>query len=185
MTINHQIRLAARPVGLPDTAVLDVTEEPVADPGEGEVVVKVDYVSVDPAMRAWINESASYIPPVKLGGVMRALTVGTVVASKNPTFRVGDAVTGMQGVQDYGLTNGVDLVKIDLSLAPAETWLGCLGIAGLTAYFGLLEVGAPSRGKRWWSRAPPARSARPSARLPGSRAAARSGSPAGPRNAPI
>ena len=121
MTINHQVRLATRPVGMPDAAVWDVTEEPVADPGEGEVVVKVEYVSIDPAMRAWINESASYIPPVELGGVMRALTVGTVVASKNPKFAVGDAVTGMQGVQDYGVSKGLDLAKIDLSLAPAET----------------------------------------------------------------
>ena len=74
MTINHQVRLAARPVGMPDAAVWDVAEGPVADPGEGEVVVKVDYVSINPAMRAWINESASYIPPVELGGVMRAVS---------------------------------------------------------------------------------------------------------------
>ncbi|MDP6350828.1 MAG: NADP-dependent oxidoreductase [Alphaproteobacteria bacterium] len=147
MTINHQVRLAARPVGMPDAAVWNLTEEPVPDPGEGEVVVKVDYVSIDPAMRAWINEAASYIPPVKIGGVMRALTAGTVVASRNPGFAVGDAVCGMQGVQDYGVSNGADLTKIDLSLAPAETWLGCLGIAGLTAYFGLLEVGAPKPGE--------------------------------------
>ena len=89
-TANHQIRLVARPTGLPKPSDWELTEEAVADPGPGDVLVKVRYISVDPAMRGWMNDRPSYVPPVGLGEVMRALTVGEVIASENPSFGVGD-----------------------------------------------------------------------------------------------
>ena len=92
--VNHQFRLATRPVGLPKRSDWALTEEPVAEPAEGDLLVKVLYISLDPAMRGWMNEGRSYIPPVELGAVMRALAVGRVIASKNPKYAVGDHVSG-------------------------------------------------------------------------------------------
>src|SRR5262252_1716421 len=94
---NHQFRLAARPVGLPKRSDFNYTEEPVRDPGAGEVLVKSLYVSLDPAMRGWMNEGRSYIEPVKIGEVMRAGAVGRVVASQNPNFKTGEHVFGVLG----------------------------------------------------------------------------------------
>ena len=145
--INHQIRLAARPQGLPKDSDWEHTEEPVAEPGAGQVLVKTLYMSVDPAMRGWMNDRASYVPPLKLGDVMRALTVGEVMASNNDGFAVGDLVAGSGGVQEYALSDGRDLMKTDPELAPAPAWLNTLGIAGLTAYCGLMEVGQPKAGE--------------------------------------
>ena len=99
--VNHQVRLAARPVGLPRRSDWQFTEEPVAEPAEGGVLVKTLALSLDPAMRGWMNEGKSYIPPVGIGEVMRAGGIGVVVASKNPAFAVGDHVTGGPGVQEY------------------------------------------------------------------------------------
>ena len=118
---NRQYRLAARPVGLPKHRDWTFTTEQVADPADGQVLVKVLQLSLDPAMRGWMNEGRSYIPPVGIGEVMRAGGVGKVVASKNPQFAVGDHVSGGFGVQEYCLIDGKDLartglVKIDLSL---------------------------------------------------------------------
>jgi hypothetical protein len=145
--VNHQYKLAARPVGNVKASDWNRTEEPVREPADGEVVVQVQYISLDPAMRGWMNESkASYIPPVGLGEVMRALAVGRVTASKNPKFAVGDHVTGLLGVQQYAYSNGQGLTKIDPKLAPLPTYLGTLGMPGMTAYFGLLEVGQPKAG---------------------------------------
>ncbi|MEH6405284.1 MAG: NADP-dependent oxidoreductase, partial [Sneathiella sp.] len=112
----------------------------------GEVVVKVHYVSLDPAMRGWMNDAKSYIAPVGIGEVMRAGTVGEVVESNNPAFAVGDSVTGYHGVQQYGVSDGKDLVKVDPKLAPLESYLGGLGMPGLTAFFGLTDVGAVKEG---------------------------------------
>jgi NADPH-dependent curcumin reductase CurA len=143
---NHQFRLAARPVGLPKRSDFNYTEEPVRDPGPGQILVKVLYVSLDPAMRGWMNEGKSYIPPVVIGDVMRAGAIGKVVASQNPGFAVGDHVVGMFGVQEYALSDGKGLTKVDPKLAPLPVYLGTLGMPGLTAYFGLLEVGALKSG---------------------------------------
>ena len=104
--INHQFRLAVRPVGLPKRSDFNYTEEPVRDPGPGQVLVKILYVSLDPAMRGWMNEGKSYVPPVGIGDVMRAGAVGRVLASQNPGFAVGDHVVGMFGMQEYALTDG-------------------------------------------------------------------------------
>ena len=139
---NHQFRLAARPVGLPKRSDFNYTEEPVRDPGPGQILVKILYVSLDPAMRGWMNEGKSYIAPVGIGDVMRAGAIGKVIASQNPGFAVGDHVVGMFGVQEYALSDGKGLTKVDPKLAPLPVYLGTLGMPGLTAYFGLLEVGA-------------------------------------------
>jgi NADPH-dependent curcumin reductase CurA len=116
-------------------------------PADGEVVLKVLYLSLDPAMRGWMNDAKSYIPPVGIGEVMRAGGVGRVVASKNPRFNVGDVVTGSTGVQEYALSNGKDLVKVDPKAAPLTVYLSALGMPGMTAYFGLLDIGKPRAGE--------------------------------------
>ncbi len=149
---NHQVRLAARPVGLPTRDNWQFVAEPVADPGAGGVVVRVLMLSLDPAMRGWMNEGKSYIAPVAIGEVMRAGGVGEVVASDTPAFAVGDHVTGSLGVQEYcaldaqGLRRA-GLAKIDLKLAPLPKWLNPLGMPGMTGYFGLLDVGQPRQGE--------------------------------------
>src|SRR5205807_8116260 len=112
---NHQVRLAARPVGLPKDSDWEHTAEPVRDPGDGELLVKILYLSLDPAMRGWMNEGRSYIPPVGIGEVMRAGAAGRVIASKNPRFAVGDYVTGLFGVQEYAISNGKGVTKLDTS----------------------------------------------------------------------
>src|SRR4029078_13162031 len=115
---NHQFRLAARPEGLPKRSDFNYTEEPVRDPAAGEIVVKILYLSLDPAMRGWMNEGKSYIPPVGIGEVMRAGGVGVVLASENPPFAVGDHVSASLGVQEYclipeGEIKRYGLAKID------------------------------------------------------------------------
>ena len=143
---NHQFRLAARPVGMPKSSDWNYTEEPVRDPGPGEVLVKVLYLSLDPAMRGWMNEGKSYIEPVKIGDVMRAFGAGRVIASQNPGFAVGEHVTGVFGIQEYAFSDGKGLNKADTRLLPLPVYLSALGITGLTAYFGLLEVGQAKAG---------------------------------------
>lgn len=146
--LNHQVRLAARPVGLPKRSDWSFTEEPVGEPPEGGFVVKTLMLSLDPAMRGWMNEGKSYIPPVGLGEVMRAGGVGVVVASKSPAFPVGTHVSAGLGVQEYReFTSGKGVERIDLSIAPLEKWLNALGMPGMTAYFGLLDVGQPKPGE--------------------------------------
>lgn len=144
--MNRQFRLAARPVGLPKRSDWNLTQEPVRDPGPGEVLVKVLYLSLDPAMRGWMNEGRSYIEPVNIGDVMRAYGAGRVVASQNPAFSVGDHVTGAFGVQEYAFSDGKGLNKVDPKLLPLPVYLSALGVTGLTAYFGLLEVGQAKAG---------------------------------------
>jgi NADPH-dependent curcumin reductase len=141
--INHQFRLAARPVGLPKRTDWQFTETPVAEPHEGEVVVRVLYLSLDPAMRGWMNEGKSYIAPVGIGEVMRAGGVGKVVASKDSRFAAGDHVAGSLGIQECASLRGEHLTKIDPNLAPLPKFLNTLGMPGMTAYFGLLDVGQP------------------------------------------
>jgi NADPH-dependent curcumin reductase CurA len=146
---NRQYRLAARPVGLSKPSDWKFTTEPVAEPADGQVLVKVLQLSLDPAMRGWMNEGKSYIPPVGIGEVMRAIGVGKVSASKNPAFAVGDLVAGGFGIQEYCLVADVKqlgLHKIDPRLGTPSQWLNALGMPGMTAYFGLLEVGQPKEG---------------------------------------
>jgi NADPH-dependent curcumin reductase len=146
---NHQFRLAARPEGLPKRSDWNYVEEPVRQPGQGEVLVKTLYLSLDPAMRGWMNEGRSYIAPVGIGEVMRAGGAGRVIASENPAFAVGDHVTGVLGAQEYALINAQatrGLTKVDPKLVPLPVYVGALGVTGLTAYFGLLEVGQAKAG---------------------------------------
>jgi len=145
--VNRQIRLAGRPQGLPKSSDWQLTEVPVPDLQDRQVLVKIHYISVDPAMRGWMNDQDSYVPALKLGSVMRALTVGQVVASQNPAFAAGDFVAGMDGVQEYAISDGGFLMQADTSLAPLPAYLNSLGIAGLTAYCGLIEVGQPKSGE--------------------------------------
>jgi hypothetical protein len=150
--VNHQIRLASRPVGLPTAANWSHTSETVAEPEEGGVVLKTLALSLDPAMRGWMNEGKSYIPPVGIGEVMRAGGVGRVVASKNERYAVGDYVSAGFGVQEYvtlakDQMRNAGLVKIDLSVGTLTQWLNVLGMPGMTGYFGLMDVGQPQAGE--------------------------------------
>jgi NADPH-dependent curcumin reductase CurA len=144
---NHQIRLAARPVGMPKPSDWTLTEEAVPEPAEGEIVVQVLYISLDPAMRGWMNEGQSYVRPVAIGEVMRAGAAGRVVASRNPRFAEGDMVSGGFGVQEYARSDGKGVAHVDTRRAPLPTYLGVLGMPGMTAYFGLLDVGKPEPGQ--------------------------------------
>ena len=145
--VNAQWRLAARPVGLPKPSDWEYVEEPAAEPVNGEVLVEVEYLSLDPAMRGWMNAGRSYAPPVGIGEVMRAGGLGRVVESRHPEYGVGERVSGMFGVQRYALSDGNGLNRVDTTLAAAPLWLGTLGMTGLTAYFGLLDVGRPEPGE--------------------------------------
>ena len=151
-TTNHQVRLAARPSGLPTAADWQFTEEPVGAPAEGGVLFRTLALSLDPAMRGWMNEGKSYIPPVGIGEVMRAGGIGVVVASRNAAFAVGDHVTGSPGVQEYCLipadqVKRSGLSKVDLALGSVTQWLNVLGMPGMTGYFGLMDVGQPQSGE--------------------------------------
>lgn len=145
--INKQFKLAARPEGLPKDSDWAFEEATVPEPANGEVLVKITHVSLDPAMRGWMNPGMTYIEGVELGEVMRAGTVGIVQSSKTPALAVGDAVTGVQGVQQYAVANPKHLQKVDPNLAPLERYLGILGMPGMTAYFGLLDIGKPEPGQ--------------------------------------
>lgn len=138
---SQAIRLAARPQGRPDASTWDLTTSEVPDPSPGEILVRVDLISLDPAMRGWLNDVRSYIPPVGIGDVMRALGAGEVIASEHPDFAVGDLVRGSFGVCEYALSDGEGVDRIDTDIAPMGTWLGALGMPGMTAYFGLHDVG--------------------------------------------
>ena len=149
---NHQIRLASRPVGLPTAANWQSTTEAVVGPAAGGVLLKTLALSLDPAMRGWMNEGKSYIPPVALGEVMRAGGVGRVIASEHPGFAVGDTVSAGFGVQQYLSLAPADfkragLVKIDFGLGTLTQWLNVLGMPGMTGYFGLMDVGQPKAGE--------------------------------------
>jgi len=145
--LNAQCRLAARPVGLPQPSDWEYLEQPAPEPGDGQFLVQVEYISLDPAMRAWMNPGRSYVPPVEIGEVMRAAAVGRVVESHHPDYRAGDCVSGAFGVQRFAASDGGGVRHVDTALAPAPVHLGALGLSGLTAYFGLLDVGRPEPGQ--------------------------------------
>lgn len=144
---NRTVRLAKRPKGMPGPDTWTIADEPAPEPAEGEVLVEVKAISLDPAMRGWLDEGKSYIPPVGLGEVMRASGAGVVLASRDPRFPPGATVMGGLGVQRLACVRGRDIEAIDLAVAPFERWLGALGIPGMTAWFGLFEVGAAQPGE--------------------------------------
>jgi len=146
-TSNVQFRLAARPIGLPQPSDWNVVAEPVAPPRDGEFLVQLDYISLDPAMRGWMNEGRSYVKPVEIGAVMRAGGVGQVIESRNESFPVGAHVVGTFGVQQYAVSDGTGVFQVDENIAPLSKFLSVLGMPGMTAYFGLLEIGKPEAGQ--------------------------------------
>ena len=156
---NRRFTLIKRPTGMAQRTDFEYSTVPAGEPGPGEVMLRVLYLSLDPAMRGWMNESRSYIAPVGLGEVMRAIGLGRVVASNDPMLKPGNFATGLTGVQDYAVVAAKSLNKVDPQLAPLPRYLSALGGTGLTAYFGLLEVGQPeawrdsgsirSRGRYW------------------------------------
>ena len=143
---NTQVLLKARPEGLPKASDFQIVESPMPSPEEGEVLVRNVYLSLDPAMRGWMTDRKSYVPPVALGAVMRGLTVGEVVESKHEGFAPGDLVSGLIGWQAYGVSDPKELDKLPPG-TPLDVALGPLGMTGLTAYFGLLDVGEPKEGE--------------------------------------
>ena len=149
---NHQVRLASRPVGLPTRANWSFTQEPVAEPADGGVTLKTLALSLDPAMRGWMNDVKSYIPPVGINEVMRAIGVARIAASKNPAFAVGDLVMATMGAQEYITLDGAGakragLAKIDARVGSPNQWLNVLGMPGMTGYFGLMDIGQPKAGE--------------------------------------
>lgn len=147
MTTNRLVRLRSRPVGMVRRDDFEIVDEPARDAGEGEFRVRIEYVSLDPAMRGWIAAGKSYVPPVEIGAVMRGFAAGHVDQSNHPDYKVGDAVAGLLGVQHYAVSKGERCFKVDPTKAPLERWIGGLGMPGQTAYFGLLEVGKPKPGE--------------------------------------
>ena len=146
--LNRQWRLAARPVGMIKETDFEWREEPVPTPGEGELIVRNLYLSLDPTYRGWMNETATYLRPVAIGEVMAGITIGVVEQSRRAQIPEGTLVQGLLGWQDYALTNGTGLTTLpnDPSI-PLTAHLGLFGIIGPTAYFGLLDIGKPHAGE--------------------------------------
>lgn len=148
---NRQWRLKSRPVGMVKETDFEMTSEAVAEVGEGQFLVRNLFFAFEPAMRGWLNDVKSYVPPVGLGEVMRATCVGQVVESRHPDFREGQLVSGVFGWQDYTMSDGQDailrrpVVKVPAGVPPERT-LGALGSTGLTAYFGMLDIGEVKSG---------------------------------------
>lgn len=140
--MNKQLLFVKRPTGDADASTWSLVSNPIPKIKEGEVLIQQHYVSLDPAMRGWMNEAKSYIPPMEINSVMRAGSVGQVIEANNhPEFKVGDYVAGYAGVQQYIATNADGYYKVDPKLAPLPTYIGTLGMPGMTAYFGITEVG--------------------------------------------
>jgi leukotriene B4 12-hydroxydehydrogenase/15-oxo-prostaglandin 13-reductase len=146
-SVARQFKLAARPVGMPKESDFSLEEIPMPTPGEGQVLVKTSYLSVDPYMRGRITGVRSYADPVNVGDVMVGGTVGQVVESHHSGFAAGDFVLGYWGWQDHAVVDGKGLIKLSPNLAPVSTALGVLGMPGMTAYFGFLEICKPQAGE--------------------------------------
>ena len=139
--MNKQLILVKRPEGLPDASTWTLKTNPIPTISDGEFLVQQYYVSLDPAMRGWMNDSKSYIEPIAIGDVMRAGSIGKIIKSNHADFNIGDTVTGWGGVQQYAIGAEKMWYKVDTKLAPMPMYLGTLGMPGMTAYFGILEVG--------------------------------------------
>jgi NADPH-dependent curcumin reductase CurA len=146
--VNRQWRLAARPEGAIKESDFSYQEEPIPTPKAGEVLVRILYLSMDPTYRAWMNPTPTYLPPIELGEVMRGITIGVVEQSRNPNFPEGRHVQGLLGWQDYSVSNGSDLTLLpDNPAVPLPAYFAVFGHIGLTAYFGLLDIGKPKAGE--------------------------------------
>lgn len=172
---NRQIVLRRRPMGEPTLDDFELVEAPMPRAGDGEVLTRTLYLSLDPYMRGRMNEGRSYTGGMNpgLGDVMVGGTVSEIIQSNHPGLAPGDVVASFNGWQTYGVAKGKGLRKLDPGAAPLSTALGVLGMPGLTAYVGLLDIGARRRARRWWSRPPRAPSAPSSARSRRSRVAVR------------
>ncbi len=145
--MNKQLIFQKRPLGLPEADTWRLENNPIPELAEGEVLIQHHYISLDPAMRIWMNDSKSYIEPIGIGDVMRAGSIGKVIKSNNhKKFKIGDCVTGWGGVQQYVATNGDNWYKVDDNLAPMPKYIGALGMPGMTAYFGILQEGKIKEG---------------------------------------
>ena len=147
MMINIRYVLAARPSGAASEQHFRREELPVQQLEEGEVLIKVHYISLDPAMRGWMNAGTTYVKGVEIGAVMRAFGAGEVVLSKHPDYAIGQMVTGLLGVQHYAVEKGANLTTVNTAEVPLSWYLGLLGMPGLTAYFGLLDKANPKSGE--------------------------------------
>jgi NADPH-dependent curcumin reductase CurA len=146
--VNRQVRLKARPSAIPEAAHFEIVSAPVPELQAGQVLVRNRYLSVDPAMRGWVSAVANYAKPVGIGEVMRARAVGEVVASRHPDYREGERLVGWFGWQEYAVTAGAGIIRrVSETDIPLSAALGVLGMNGLTAYFGLLDIGAPKPGE--------------------------------------
>jgi NADPH-dependent curcumin reductase CurA len=147
ITTNRQVRLRRHPVGMPRESDFEIVDVPVSSPGDGEVLSRTLFLSLDPYMRGRISGVRSYAAGVSVGQVIVGGTVGEVVTSRHPGFAAGDLVAGASGWQTYGVASGATLRKLDPARAPVSTALGVLGMPGLTAYVGLLDIGQPKAGE--------------------------------------
>ena len=147
--MNKQIIFKERPIGFPNDNTWNLETNPIPELKDGEVLIQHHYISLDPAMRGWMNDSKSYIEPVAINDVMRSGSIGKVIKSNNhPKFKVGDCLTGWGGVQQYVVTDGTNWIKVDDSIAPMPLFISTLGMPGMTAYFGITEVGKIKEGNR-------------------------------------
>jgi NADPH:quinone reductase len=144
---NKEIRLGSRPTGMPTMDNFKIVDAEVPKPNDGEVLVRTLYISVDPYLRGRMREGRSYVPPFEIGEVISSGIVGEVIESCSPDFQPGDIVTGMLGWRLYNVAKAKELRKVDPRVAPVTTALGVLGMPGLTAYFGLLDIGQPKQGE--------------------------------------
>ncbi|MDH5558451.1 MAG: NADP-dependent oxidoreductase, partial [Alphaproteobacteria bacterium] len=148
MPTNRQILLKSRPAGRVAADLFELAESPRPSPGPGEMLIRILYLSVDPAMRGWIAAGANYSTPVPLGSPMRSFTLGEVAESNHPDYAPGDLVYGRQGWQEWAVSDGSDIDrKVDPADGPVTAALHVLGLNGITAYFGLLDVGEPKEGE--------------------------------------
>jgi NADPH-dependent curcumin reductase CurA len=145
-TMNKQVLLASRPTGEPSPENFDIVQSPMPEAGEGEIVVRTIYLSIDPYMRGRMDDAKSYAASVQIGDVMTGGVVGQIVQSRNPNFPEGDFVLGMFGWQSFTVSDGSLVRKLDPAIAPISTAVGVLGMPGLTAYVGLLDIGEPKPG---------------------------------------
>ena len=144
---NRKVLLASRPHGAVTEQNFRIVDAPMPQPADGEVLVRNEWLSLDPYMRGRMSDAKSYVPPAQLDEVMVGQTVGEVVDSRNPRLSVGDKVLTQLGWQSHGVANGADVTKVDARHVPASYYLGVLGMPGFTAWFGLFEIGQPKAGE--------------------------------------
>ena len=145
--INRQILLVKRPIGIPDESCFKLVTSAIPEPTNGQVLLRTRFLSVDPYMRGRMNDRKSYVAPFQLNEVLNGGIVGEVVESKSNNFVKGDLVVGSLGWQDYSIAGEKEVRKVNPEIAPVSTALGVLGMPGLTAYFGLLDIGKPKQGE--------------------------------------